>query len=260
MMTDNPTTMPAEDDEWYYEEETIDDEDDNSIESVDENGFPVVRSQGDSVEFIDDDSSAPPDEPPFETGWQDLYVSFDMQVDAAAEQGARKASQEAMAREEHLQRLAAREALQRKCREQENLRSTATTTTATTTTTIITPPDYSPSGRISSLSKSPTPLPTPLPTSPPTSTLSEMHILMQRLNQVEQAVTHSPGRATDSSATKDHKHHNAPILLGVAAQEKRKQALAELRRLAARDQLARNVNELKSFKTHVTASTTTGSK
>lgn len=189
----------------YYEEEVISD-DEESIEQVDENGFPIIRSDA-SADFVDDDSSTPP--PSLEghksgsTTWQESFTSFDIVADVAAQEGARKASLEAIAREEFLQRKVAREALQKKRRGNNSAGQ----------------PEFSA-----------TSLEDPA-----------MQILMERLEQVEVAMA---ARSSPRGASKTRAQ-----VLGTNALEKRKQSLVELRRLMARDQLAQNVNELKSGQT-----------
>ena len=191
------------DDSSYYEEELVSDPEGESVEEVDENGFPIIRSSA-SGDFVDDDSSTPP--PSLEGGaagknWHESFTSFDLVADVAAQEGARKASVEAKARQEYFQRKAAREALQKRRREQEGGTG---------------PTDYS----VTSIED------------------PAMQILMDRLEEVEVSMAQSsPGGSSSKSKVQ---------VLNGGALEKRKQALMELRRLVVRDQLARNVNELKS--------------
>jgi hypothetical protein len=220
-MTDSSHGLTSDDDS-YYEEEIIED-DEITIETVvDEHGFPVHANDDDEASgelLLDDDSSTPPPSleghPSSDTrGWFDSFASFDALVDEAAQKGAMMASQEALAREEYLQRLAAREALQRKCREQQEKHFS---------------PSQSEHGRrllhryqLPSQEES-----------------AAMELLLERLEQVEGAMDpQSPTRTTANIK-----------ILGAASLEKRKQALGELRRLAARNQLVRNVDELKAVKT-----------
>ena len=280
-MVERPeSAYEADETSYYYEEEIIDDESSTIIEEevIDEHDFVEIvqahrqyhhddvneHDQGDyisvtSEELIeeeddddDDDSSAPPpsyyDGNPSGgtngSGWQDSLGScLDITVDVAVQEGARKASQEAQAREEYLQRLGAREALQRKCREQQEhyMVTTATTTATAATTKSDIHNKHIPNSRRGPYQGS----------SKSTDESSfAMQILKERLHIVELAVAaQSPNTSIPTtSTTKSH----APHSLGTVALEKRKQALAELRRLAARDQLARNVDELKSGKSMAT--------
>jgi len=277
-MVERPESA-AEDDETsysYYEEEIIDDESSTIIEEevIDEHDFAEIvqahcqshtyydvnneHDQGGYIsitseelieeddEDADDDSSAPPpscfDGNPTGgtngSGWQDSLGScLDITVDVAVQEGARKASQEAQARDEYLQRLEAREALQRKCREQleQHMVTTATTTTANTQSDTY-------NGHYPNSNRR---LHQDLSTSTDESVFA-MQILKERLHIVELAVAaQSPSTSNPTTSTTNS---HVPHSLGTAALDKRKQALAELRRLAARDQLARNVDELKSGK------------
>ena len=273
---DEPPTPANDDDEtsYYYEEEIIEDESSTIIEEevIDEHDFTEIvqahrqhyvdadeQDQGGYISITseemvdeedDDDSSAPP--PSYYdgnlsgdtngSGWQDSIGScLDITVDVAVQEGARKASEEAQAREEYLQRLGAREALQRKCREQQAHYVTATTTTAATTQSDVYNKDHPNSRRRLTQESS----------KATDESAFAMQILRERLQIVELAVASQSPSTSIPTTTTTNSH--APRMLGTAALERRKQALTELRRLAARDQLARNVDELKSGKKTTTS-------
>ena len=263
----------ASDEEYYYEEEIVeeeyyeeegDDEEEYYEVGDDEEEFIYVyddEGEGDyksanngdddddddddeSGEYMDDDSSAPP--PSFDSDLPMYDDSMDVSSrnsiastipvellhklkkekqfelqNMAVSEGARKAMEEALARERSLQRQAAKEVLQRKRMEQEALRQLVEDAKTFTET------------------------------QEPTSIQQQLQFLSHQRQQGDTArmrLIEEIRKIDQAVARKQGQEPPQTRVPGAAELETRKRALAELRRQAAREQLAQSNSQLKAAK------------
>lgn len=229
----------SEDDE-SYEEILVESDDETEEEIIEEEVIEESDEEGDgteSGEYLDDDSSAPPpsvdeDNPIY---GEDLGRSFradagvdlltkkrsEMQLEmsnAAVSEGSRKAMEEQLARERSMQRQAAKEALQRRRLEQEAAKRQT-------------------EEAVQNRSQQ----------EPPT---NEQQALQRQKQQDDTARRRliEEIRKVDLALSRKRDKVAKTRIHGTAEVEKRKKALAELRRQAAREELARDNDKLKAAK------------